>query len=79
LHYMGCETCEAARICTHGCTAFAKSSLEGDLLECLYTKKMYQHFLDRKVEIYLLYDRIIEHYKGKTASAQRVPAVAFST
>ena len=46
LHYLECETCEASRICTHGCTAFAKSSSEGDLLECLYTKMMYQHFLE---------------------------------
>lgn len=80
LHYMGCETCEASRICTHGCTAFAKSSLEGDLLECLYTKRMYQYFLDRRVEIYMLYDKIIEHYRGKAEPGKkaRIPALAFS-
>jgi uncharacterized protein len=84
LHYMGCENCEASRICTHGCTAFAKSSVEGDLLECLYTKMMYKYFEERRGDIYKLYERTLSRQRrlplAPAAEAGRervaVPAVA---
>lgn len=65
LHYMGCENCEASRICTHGCTAFAKSSVEGDLLECLYTKMMYRYFQEKRDDIYKLYELILAQRRKK--------------
>lgn len=46
-----CVHCDAKRICSFSCTAFYRKTHDNMELECVFTKRMYAHFMERRDEI----------------------------
>jgi radical SAM protein with 4Fe4S-binding SPASM domain len=48
-----CEGCNAKKICEFSCSAYYVDKVDTREIECQYTKRMWEYFLDRKDEIVL--------------------------
>ncbi len=46
-----CVHCDAKRICNFSCTAYTRKANDNMELECVFTKMMYAHFVERSDEI----------------------------
>jgi len=47
-----CEGCDAKKICEFSCSAYYVDSVDTREIECQYTKKMWEYFLQRKEDIF---------------------------